>query len=140
MKKILLILGIILTFSINLIAKATPDVKDLGTEFRQKSPTQKSDNTAENVAITDYTINMDFVLNNIDTGPCFGARDANNFFMWQINIETGRVRFRPHSWTNGVGVCHENKDITSLINIQKGVIYTLRIDIKGDKASTWILS
>jgi len=103
-----------------------------------KATTLKPGETADNTSIADYTINMDFVLNDIAAAPCFGSKDANNFFMWQINIETGRVRFRPHSWLNGGGVCHENKDITSLINIQKGVTYTLRIDVKGDKASTWI--
>jgi len=89
-------------------------------------------------SITDYTINMDFQINDIAAGPCFGEKDANNFFMWQINIETGKVRFRPHTWSNGAAVCWENKDISSLIDIQKGVIYTLRIEIKGDKASTYI--
>jgi alpha-L-rhamnosidase len=88
--------------------------------------------------VTDYTISMDFQINDVAAGPCFGAKNAGNFFMWQINIETGRVRFRPHSWLNGGGACHENKDITSLINIQRGVTYSLRIEIKGDKASTYI--
>lgn len=89
-------------------------------------------------SVTDYTITMDFILNDIAAGPCFGAKDGNNFFMWQINIETGRSRFRPHSWLNGGAVCHENKDITSLIDIQKGVTYALRIEVKGNKASTYI--
>ncbi len=103
-----------------------------------KATNLKQGETASETSITNYTISMDFQLNDIAAGPCFGAKDANNFFMWQINIETGRARFRPHSWSNGNAVCHENKDIQSLINIQKGVIYTLRIEIKGDKASTYI--
>jgi len=138
MKKTLLLHGIILAFSINFIAMATPEEKNIRTEYLQKSANQKSDKSAVSASITDYTINMDFILNDVAASPCFGAKDANNFFMWQINIETGRVRFRPHSWLNGGKVCHSNKDITSLINIQKGVIYPLRIEIKGDKASTWI--
>ncbi len=93
---------------------------------------------ADPALITNYTINMDFQLNDVAAGPCFAAKDANNFFMWQINIEQGNVRFRPHSWLNGNGACHENKDITSLVNIQKGVTYALRIEVKGDKASTYI--
>jgi len=103
-----------------------------------KATTFKQGETTNTTTITDYTINMDFQLNDIAAGPCFGAKDASNFFMWQINIETGRVRFRPHSWAGGNAICHENKDITSLINIQKGVTYPLRIEIKGDKASTYI--
>lgn len=103
-----------------------------------KATNLKQGETSTETSITDYTISMDFQLNDISAAPCFGAKDASNFFMWQINIETGKVRFRPHSWSNGNAVCHENKDITSLINIQKGVTYTLRIDVKGDKASTYI--
>ena len=96
---------------------------------------EKPDSTT---VVTDYTINMDFQINAIAAGPCFGAKDANNFFMWQINIESGKPLFRPHTWVNGAAVCYENKDISSLINIQKGVTYALRIEIKGDKASTYI--
>ena len=99
---------------------------------------QGEDPSTDLTATTDYTINMDFQINDIAAGPCFGAKDANNFFMWQINIETGKTRFRPHSWSNGNGVCHENVDITSLIDIKKGVTYALRIEVKGDKASTYI--
>lgn len=88
--------------------------------------------------VTDYTIEMDFQLNALAAGPCFGIKDTRNFFMWQINIENGNSRLRPHSWKDGNAVCHENVDITSMVEIKKGVTYTLRIDVKGDKASTYI--
>ena len=88
--------------------------------------------------VTNYTITMDFQITSICAGPCFGAKDANNFFMWQINIESGHAVFRPHSWLNGGGACHEDKDISSLITIVPNVTYALRIEIKGDKASTYI--
>ncbi|MDD4990668.1 MAG: family 78 glycoside hydrolase catalytic domain [Paludibacter sp.] len=103
-----------------------------------KATTLKQGETATATTFTDYTISMDFQLNDIAAGPCFAAKDGSNFFMWQINIETGRTRFRPHSWLNGGAICHENKDITSLVDIKKGVTYTLRIEVKGDKASTYI--
>jgi len=88
--------------------------------------------------ITSYTIKMDFEIKDIAAGPCFGAKDANNYFMWQFNIEEGKSLFRPHSWLNGSGVCHEDKDISSLITLEKGVIYSLQIDINGDKATTYL--
>jgi len=99
---------------------------------------KQEDTTAVTPVVTDYTINMDFQINAIAAGPIFGEKDANNFFMWQINIETGKARFRPHTWSNGSAVCWENKDISALIDIQKGVTYALRIEVKGDKASTYI--
>jgi len=88
--------------------------------------------------ITKYTIKMDFEIKAIAAGPCFGAKDASNFFMWQINIEDGKPIFRPHSWQNGNGANHEDKDISSIIDITKDVNYHLQIDINGDKATTYI--
>ncbi|HEY5499896.1 MAG TPA: alpha-rhamnosidase, partial [Bacteroidales bacterium] len=88
--------------------------------------------------ITTYSIKMDFEIKAIAAGPCFGEKDASNFFMWQFNIEGGKSLFRPHSWLNGGGVCHEDKDISSLIALKKGVTYTLQIDINGDKATTYL--
>jgi len=106
-----------------------------------KATTLKPGETANRVdapVVTDYTINLDFQINDFAAGPCFGGKDANNFFMWQINIERGKTLLRPHSWVNGGAICHENKDISSLIKIQKGVTYALRIEVKGNKASTFI--
>ena len=104
------------------------------TTFRQG----EKQGTIDVKAVTDYTINMDFQINDIAAGPCFGGKDANNFFMWQINIERGKTLLRPHSWVNGGAICHENKDISSLISVKKGVTYALRIEVKGNKASTYI--
>lgn len=98
----------------------------------------KTVGAADFAGVSDYSIQMDFEINDIAAGPCFGAIDGSNFLMWQINIERGTTRFRPHSWQNGTAICHENKDITSLIDIKKGVVYALRIEIRGDKASTYI--
>lgn len=125
MKKLLLSLGVILTFSFSAMAQTPSKVANLSS-------------TIDATTVTDYDINMDFEIKEISVGPCFAAKDANNFFMWQINIETGRTVFRPHSWLNGGGACHADKDITDLINIQKGVVYALRIEIRGDKATTYI--
>jgi len=88
--------------------------------------------------ITTYSIKMDFEIKAISAGPCFAEKDANNYFMWQFNIESGKSLFRPHSWLGGNGVCHEDKDISSLIALKKGVIYALQIDINGDKATTYL--
>lgn len=99
---------------------------------------QGENETGTKSVVTDYTLQMDFQLNEIAAGPCFGIKDVRNFYMWQINIENGKTRLRPHSWKNGEAVCHANVDISSLITIKKGVTYALRIEVKGDKASTYI--
>jgi alpha-L-rhamnosidase len=84
---------------------------------------------------------MDFEIVDIAAGPVFGAKDnGQNFFMWQINLDkvAGKTTFRPHSWLNGGGASHADKDITDIISIQKNQSYRLRIEIDGDKASTYI--
>lgn len=125
MKKLLLSLGVILTFSFSAMSQTPSKATNLSS-------------TIDATTVTDYDINMDFEIKEVAAGPCFAAKDGNNFFMWQINIESGRTVFRPHSWLNGGGACHADKDITDLINVQKGVVYALRIEIRGDKASTYI--
>jgi hypothetical protein len=104
------------------------------SDYFQMKATSKSDFSN----VTDYDIEMDFEIKEVAAGPCFAAKDASNFFMWQINIETGRTVFRPHSWFNGGGACHAEVDITSIIDIQKGVVYELKIEVRGDKATTYI--
>lgn len=125
MKKILLTLGIIITFTLGTISQTAANATNLNS-------------TIDPATVTDYDIAMDFEIKEVSAGPCFAARDGNNFFMWQINIESGRTIFRPHSWLNGGGACHADKDITDVINVQKGVVYALRIEIRGDKATTYI--
>ena len=99
---------------------------------------KQRENAGAVIPVTDYTLRMDFQINEVAAGPCFGVKDVNNFFMWQFDIETGKTRFRPHTWVNGNVTILASKDITSLISIKKGVTYALRIEVKGDKASTYI--
>lgn len=88
--------------------------------------------------ITDYSVSVDFEIKDVAAGICFGMTDASNFFMWQINLESGNPRFRPHAWTNGNASCLEEKDLTGIIDIQPNTTYTMRIDIVGDEAKTYI--
>jgi alpha-L-rhamnosidase len=91
--------------------------------------------------ISKYKLEMDFEIVDIAAGPIFGAKDnGQNFFMWQISLDkvAGKTTLRPHSWQNGGGANHADKDITDIISIQAGQTYRLRIEIDGDKASTYI--
>jgi alpha-L-rhamnosidase len=90
--------------------------------------------------ITKYSVEMDFEIDEVAAGPIFGAKDASNFFMWQINIRrtSGRTLLRPHSWLNGSATVHGDIDITDLVSIQKNTAHHLRIEVDGDKASTYI--
>jgi hypothetical protein len=125
MKKLLLLLGVFLSLSFSAFSQHSPEVKIIKTGI---DPTN----------IVDYDINMDFNIKAIAAGVCFGETDQNNFFMWQINTELGYARFRPHSWTNGGGACHAEIDISSIVDVKNDVTYAYRIEIRGDKASTYI--
>ncbi len=89
--------------------------------------------------IEKYTIEMDFEIENAGFGPIFGAKSTTSFFMWQIGFDNGgNTLFRPHYWDGGAGNLIETKDITATINIIPGTTHTLRIEVDGEKASTYI--
>jgi len=125
MKKLLLFLAVFMAFSFSAFSQHSSEVKTIKTGI-------------DPATVIDYDINMDFEVKAIAAGVCFGETDPDNFFMWQINTELGNARFRPHSWTNGGGACHAEIDISSIVNVQNGTTYALRIEIRGDKASTYI--
>ena len=89
--------------------------------------------------ITKYTVEMDFEIITQAFGPIFGAEDVSNFYMWQISTYYNPPRLRPHSWRNGGAAGHGDISIpTTTIDIQSGVVYTIRIEVDGDLASTYI--
>ena len=107
------------------------------------------DNEIDLQNITKYTVEMDFKVVAVAAGPIFGAKDNNNFFMWQINTEkggvgSGKTYFRPHSWKGGGAASHEGVngigiDITSIVgNVENGQFHKLRIEVDEDKATTYI--
>ncbi len=98
------------------------------------------DENIDPATITKYSITMDFEIEQLVAGPIFAAKDAGNFFMWQINLEKmeGKTYLRPHSWKNGNAACHADVDITNKINLQSNTVYHLQIDIEGNIAKTYI--
>ena len=91
----------------------------------------------------DYSINMDFEINQVAADCCFGMTDANNYYMWQFNIAANgkpanTVYFRPHVWKNGNAALIKEVEISSKIKLLKNTIYHLRIEIKGTTATTYI--
>ncbi|MDR0371680.1 MAG: hypothetical protein LBH80_07525, partial [Prevotellaceae bacterium] len=98
-----------------------------------------NDNGTDAEEILKYTIEMDFEIKDISFGPCFAAKDEKNFYMWQFNIGTaGKTYFRPHVWTNGGASVITQTDITDKINLQANQVYSLRIEIDGKVAETYI--
>jgi hypothetical protein len=50
---------------------------------------------------TDYELSVDFAITSGATGAIFREQDPENFYMWQINIESGEALLRPHIDRNG---------------------------------------
>ena len=62
-------------------------------------------NELDDGGITSYTIDLDFIIDSANAGIAFGAKDSNNFFMWQVNSYDFRaskaVYLRPHIKQSG---------------------------------------
>ena len=80
-----------------------------------------------------FTIETDVILDKQNTGLCFGAKDKNNFLMWQINTldgGNGKVLLRPHVCKNGQWVDTKNLDITKAIGYNASEIFGKKIHMK----------
>lgn len=65
---------------------------------------------------TDYTVSVDFHMDNLVLGLYSHATDVNNAYMWQLSVADGTPRFRPHVKQNGNFTLLDNKDISSVIS------------------------
>jgi len=72
--------------------------------------------SATSLAVTDYSIDVDFQIKVEVAGIVFGYVDETQFLMWQINVNDaeGKVFFRPHSYSSAFTVISEN-DISDAI-------------------------
>ena len=71
--------------------------------------------------VTDYNIDLDFVITKGAISPVFGATDASNLIMWQINVSKNQIR--PHFREGGSWVAYPGKS---------GSIYNVdAIDLTG---------
>lgn len=91
-------------------------------------------------SITDYTIEATFEIEHTAAGLCLAARDGQNFYMWQFNVEGSYPRFRPHIWKNGNPACLDNVNLTGKADLKTGNEYQVRVEITegGSRALTYI--
>ena len=101
-----------------------------------KSTTTKEAKEAD--AINAYSVSTDFEIKSLSAGICFAQKDANNYCMWQVNLEDSYPRLRPHIWSNGNVVCYDNIDLRDFLDVKLNTVYNIRIEIDGDIAKTFI--
>ncbi|TXN31393.1 family 78 glycoside hydrolase catalytic domain [Lacisediminihabitans profunda] len=63
-----------------------------------------------------YTVSVDFHMDNLVLGVYARAADLNNAYLWQLSVADGTPRFRPHVKQNGGFTLLDNKDISSVIS------------------------
>ena len=95
--------------------------------------------------VTDYTIDLDFVITKGAVSPVFGATDASNLIMWQINVSKNQIR--PHFREGGSWVAYPGKsgsiyniDAIDLTGAFTGLNNThhLRLVVRGTTIETWM--
>ena len=102
----------------------------------------KAESESEDTDITRYTIETDFEIDNLSAGIIFGANEAHShYYMWQINLEAGYPRLRPHVWRGpnlADATCLAEIELRPLVNVQLHQTYRLRIEVDGSVARTYI--
>ncbi|MBD5224656.1 MAG: hypothetical protein HDS68_01645 [Bacteroidales bacterium] len=87
-----------------------------------------------------YTIEMDFNIESLSAGVCFGVKNQANFYMWQINCEDeARPLLRPHRWMGGDPSCMAEVPIPAEASVTPGTDNHLKIVVTDEKhADTYI--
>ena len=100
---------------------------------------------SEAAGVTDYTIDLDFVITKGGISPVFGATDSNNFIMWQVNASKNQIR--PHFREGGAWVAYPGKsgsvypiEAMDLTGVYTGLNNThhLRIAVRGTTMETYM--
>lgn len=87
-----------------------------------------------------YTIELDFDIVSLNAGICFGIKNQDNFYMWQVNCEDpSNPLLRPHRWTNGNPECYANVPVPAAAGLSTDRQNTLKIIVTDNKhAETYI--
>lgn len=92
-------------------------------------------------AVADYTLEYKFKVEHWATGVIFGARDKQNFNMWQVNISASdqKVRFNPHVSENGGLRQIESVDVSAVIPwSERNDEHVMRVEVTGPTVVTFI--
>jgi alpha-L-rhamnosidase len=97
--------------------------------------------SASTTKVTHYSLDWDFAIQRLNAGFLFSGNAAHNtFYMWQINLETGKALLRPHICIGGTFTLLTEVDISSLVSLRQDENEThhLHLDIDGNVVTTTI--
>lgn len=92
-------------------------------------------------SISRWRVEVDFCISNIAAGVVFAGEDRENYFMWQVNMEGGNPRLRPHHWRGRSAAdarCLGEVPLAGLVDVRQDSTYRLRIDVEDSVATTYI--
>jgi hypothetical protein len=90
---------------------------------------------------TDYTMDVEFVIDEVAVGFIIRAKDAKNFYMWQFKAEGGKAYLYPHVYKDGKFV---NNSSIAKIEIPANAAFDIgdtveaQINCDGDTVTTSI--
>lgn len=84
-----------------------------------------------------YNIEMKVRVAKQSAGICFAAKDRDNYYMLQVNLEQdGNPRLRPHQWLGGGVTLLGDFSIAPFVQPQVGKAFKLRIEVTGSRIAT----
>ena len=89
-------------------------------------------NFVPDASVKNYTFEGVFDIEQFCAGIAFAGSDANNFYMWQFNLEQGFPRFRPHVWTAGNPACIAEIDLRGKVDITSYSSHHFKIVVSGN--------
>lgn len=88
--------------------------------------------------VSDYVIEYDFEIQRAAAGLIWGAKDRNNFYMWQFNVQDGKRMFRPHVWKNGTPECIAEISLSQPLERMKTHHAKIEVTDGGTKVLTYL--
>lgn len=91
-------------------------------------------------SVKNYTIEGECTIEQFCAGIVFGASDESHFYMWQINLEKGFPRLRPHRWDGTPGLHGDEIDISQKVDLKEFHPFSFKIVVSDDGkwATTYI--
>ena len=90
---------------------------------------------------TDYTMDVEFEIENNAVGFILRAKNTANFYMWQFKIESGKALLCPHVYKDGKFVNNSSIakiDVPAEVAFGTGDLIKARLVCEGDVIETYI--
>ena len=93
-----------------------------------------------NPDVKNYTVEGECTIEQFCAGIVFGATDESHFYMWQINLEQGFPRLRPHRWNGSPALHGDEINLSNKVDLKEYHPFNFKIVVSNDGtlATTYI--